>query len=268
MMGNLDLTHEAGWRMLAPTQNSQWPWDDFDATRYWERNYLHLIDEDRQIIDQVSRFFASIDLGPNLRALDVGTGANLYPALLMLPFCRDVTLWEYSQSGVLWLKEHLLSHGELGSGTDEAWPWYPFWSVMRERPAYRVEPQARATLSRRAEVVHDSLFQLSRAVWDIGTMFFVAESMTADLDEFNRALACFFTALRPGAPFAMAFMEHSTGYDVDGVPWPAVNIGQDELARGIGSAAESLTITRIGVGPEPLRDGYTGMLLAYGRSAR
>jgi hypothetical protein len=253
--------------MLAPVQNSQWPWDDFDATRYWECNYVHLIDEDRQIIDQVSQFFASIDLGPNLRALDVGTGANLYPALLMLPFCRDLTLWEYSQSGVLWLKEHL-SHGEPGSGTDEAWPWDPFWSVMRERPAYRIEAAARAALSRRAEVVHDSLFQLSRAGWDIGTMFFVAESVTADLDEFNRALACFFAALRPGAPFAMAFMEHSTGYDVGGVPWPAVNIGQDELARGIGSAAESLTITRIEVGSEPLRDGYTGMLLAYGHSAR
>ncbi|CAM5649016.1 hypothetical protein SANTM175S_10556 [Streptomyces antimycoticus] len=59
------------------------------------------------------------------------------------------------------------------------------------------------------EPVAGSLFDLCSGAerWDLGTMFFVAESITTSLDEFRRGVGCFMSALNPGAPFAAAFME-------------------------------------------------------------
>jgi hypothetical protein len=55
-------------------------------------------------------------------------------------------------------------------------------------------------------------------------MFFVAESITEDPEEFRAALAGLTGALKPGSPFATAFMAGSNGYPAAGTHFPALPI--------------------------------------------
>jgi hypothetical protein len=100
----------------------------------------------------------------------------------------------------------------------------------------------------------------------MGTMFFVACSLSNDMDEFQRAVDCFVRALRRGAPFAVAFMEKSKGYAVDGTFFPAVEIDRTNVDRALAALAYDVHIDRITTN-NPLRDGYDGaMIVAVGRA--
>ncbi|MFE9424561.1 SCO2525 family SAM-dependent methyltransferase [Kitasatospora sp. NPDC006697] len=244
--------------------NSQAPWDSFDPEAYLEHNYRTLRADDRQILAAVrDHFTAHFEQRPaaGLRGLDVGAGTNLYPSLAMLPWCERITLFERSSANVGWLEAAVREYGTN---------WDPFWEVLCEQPAYRGLPDPRARLREAAEVVRGDLFaelDLPERAADIGTMFFVAESLSTDYDEYRGAVGRFARALRPGAPFAVAFMENSTGYAVGGETFPACKIEQPDVLNGLqGYAEDDLTISHIDVpGSSPLRDGYSGMLLALGR---
>ena len=70
------------------------------------RNYRELQAEDQEIIRLVSQFFiaAFADRPPARRGIDVGSGTNLYPALLMLPWTEQILLTDFSESNVRWLR--------------------------------------------------------------------------------------------------------------------------------------------------------------------
>ena len=82
-----------------------------------------------------------------------------------------------------------------------------------------------------AGVEQRSVFDLPAAQWDLGTMFFVAESITEDPAEFRDAVARFVGALKPGAPFAATFMAGSDGYPVAGTRFPALPITAADVSE-------------------------------------
>jgi len=234
-------------------RNSDAPWDLFDPNSYCVVNYRPLQNADQAILTRVRKFFADAGVIAG-HGLDAGSGANLYPALAMLPFCHTIDLREYAPPNVEWLKN------EIGKLDDS---WNEFWNVLAEEPAYR---KSRPNdLQHRATVGHGSIFDLQPGQWDIGTMFFVACSISEDMTEFDRAVEHFVRALRPGAPFATAYMLGSTGYDVNGVRFPAVRLTVDDVERSLRRVAENLDIVEID--NEPLiRPDYSGMALATGRA--
>src|SRR5580698_7446910 len=93
----------------APVRNADVPWNTFSSHDYWRRNYHELQAEDQEIIHRVSRFFVgALSGGPRVRqAIDVGSGTNLYPALLMLPWAEKISLTDFSASNVDWLRQHV-----------------------------------------------------------------------------------------------------------------------------------------------------------------
>ncbi len=247
-------------------RNADAPWNTFSSNDYWRRNYSKLQAEDEEIIRRVSHFFMSALAGrPRVqRAIDVGAGTNLYPALLMLPWTEQILLADFSKSNVIWLSDQLASKAFR-------WLWRPFWRQMRKAKGYRDvrRPRKRlreacATDPGNAGVERLSVFDLPKARWNLGTMFFVAESITEDRAEFRDAVAAFVGALTPGAPFAAAFMAGSAGYPVDGTQFPALPIKPDDVRQHL---------VDLGV-PEPsvhlletshrVRDGYAGMIIATG----
>lgn len=243
-------------RAQQPVLNDQFDWDQFDSEAYFSHNYLDVRDDDRQIMMLVRDFFASAGVAPGARAVDVGAGANLYPSLAMLPFCAHLDLWEYSAANVAWLR------GQVARFSDN---WLRFWEVYRAQPAYAAVVDPRADLAGKAEVHQASIFDLPRQSWDLGTMFFVACSLSTDVAEFRRAVHGFVGALRPQAPFATAFMAKSQGYHVGDRWFPAVAIDADEVRTTLAPVADEVTVTRIDIG-EPLREGYGGMIVATGRA--
>jgi hypothetical protein len=244
--------------------NRDYPWNNFDSEAYLKKNYATILEDDLHILEFVRAFFAEVAPGSEGRGIDVGTGANLYPTLSMLPYCEKVTLYEYSESNVDWLNAQRCDN----------WPswkevWQKFWDRLADKPEYAgfLDWEPRTELTDRTEVVQGSVFALDAAVrrYDIGTMFFVAESISPQSDEFASAMGHFLDILRPGAPFAIALMEHSTGYDVAGTGFPSTNIGRHEVLDILDRRAANIRVNRFGVPSRPLRHGYTGMIIACGQ---
>jgi hypothetical protein len=202
----------------------------------------------------VRDFFGSATIGPAAHAVDVGAGTNLYPALAMLPFCTKLDLVEFSVANLGWLRRQI-------SGYDDHWD--DFWRIYAEHRAYAQLTAPRAEWARKVAVARGSVFRLPTQAWDLGTMFFVACSLSTDKAEFHRAVHCFVGSLRPSAPFATAFMADSRGYFVADRWFPAVAIGVDDVAECLASVAYDVDIRLIDIG-DPLRDGYSGMIVATG----
>ena len=247
-------------------RNAGAPWNMFSSNDYWRRNYSELQAEDREIIRRVSDFFVSACAGgpPVQRAIDVGAGTNLYPALLMLPWAERILLAEFSKSNVLWLHDQL-------ADSSSPWRWDHFWHEMQrgkgyadiDRPHERLR-NACASEQGHAGIEQVSVFDLAKARWNLGTMFFVAESITEDPAEFGAAVASFVGALTPGAPFAAAFMAGSNGYPVDGTHFPALPIEPDDVERHITAlGVHELSVDLLETSHR-VRDGYTGMIVATG----
>jgi hypothetical protein len=242
------------------------PWNKFSSHDYWRHNYSDFHPEDQEIIHRVSDFLicAFAERPPVERAIDVGSGTNLYPALLMLPWTERILLADYSESNVSWLQD------QLADDTDP-WAWRPFWWEIQEAKGYSYVDKPRVRLREAcvsepgyAGIERLSVFELPKARWDLGTMFFVAESITKNPEEFRAAVGHFVGALKPDAPFAAAFMAGSGGYEVAGTDFPAVPITRDDVERhltelGVREPSVELLETK----PE-VRDGYTGMIVATG----
>jgi hypothetical protein len=244
-----------------PTQrNNAASWSDFDAGEYWKNNYAFVLPEDAQIIRQASDFLIKACGGrpPISSALDVGAGTNLYPALLMLPWTEHIVFTEYAPDNIAWLAQN------LADGPGE-WTWQPFWDLVAGRSGYADVRQPRRRLAARHEIRHVSIFDLTPRAWDLGSMFFVADGMTSDEAEFEAGVHAFLGALTPGAPFMMAFMEGSAGYDVSGVRFPGVTVTPASLAALLARLPVAGTqVLRTDKTTRPLRIGYEAMLLVTG----
>jgi NNMT/PNMT/TEMT family len=247
--------------------NADAPWNTFSPEDYWQRNYHKLQAEDQEIIRRVSRFFIAAfrDRPPARRGIDVGSGTNLYPALLMLPWTDRILLTDFSESNVRWLRH------QVARDDDDAWTWRPFWHELREAERYREIADPRKYLRVAchgkpgyAGIEQRSVFDLPEARWDLGTMFFVAESITEDPGEFHAALASFVGALKPGAPFATAFMAGSHGYPVAGTDFPALPITPDDVQQHFTKLGVSELSVELPLTEHRVRDGYTGMIVATG----
>jgi len=241
------------------------PWSLFDSRRYLEHNYMQLREEDEQIIKLVREFFVATagHLGGRGRGIDIGTGTNLYPALTMLPWCAQIALLEFADTNRAWLR-HEKTAGYSAS-------WDPFWDLLAGDEHYRSTGDPRQAFTARTNIVPDSVFKLDRyhkgrqeAKWDIGTMFFVAESISQDRGQFETATRCFVHALKDGAPFAAAFMTNSTGYQVGDDFFPAVPVDEEQVRECLGRFAEDVETYPI---PSTLRED-TGMVLALGRAGK
>jgi hypothetical protein len=236
--------------------NAGLPWDDFDPDLYHESNYLVLREDDRRILQVTRDFLATqLRLKEGFRAIDVGSGANIYPALAMLPFCNRLTLWERGLRNVHWLKRQVSRFSNS---------WFPYWHVLNTRARYRTVDDPRLTMRDRCTVAHADLFDLPSREWDVGTMFFVAESISGAPREFRLAMRCFIAALKPRAPFVAAFMRDSEGYDVGSLRFPAVKVSEDDVSNCLSPLAHDVRILRIR--SVHRRNGYDGMILALGKA--
>lgn len=241
-------------------------WDSFDPIAYWQHNYQSFRRDDRSILRLVGKHFQGHfgNRPPAGRTgLDVGSGANLYPALAMLPWCEKIVLTDHSAANVAWLRQAI---AQLPPS------WEPFWSELVGTARYRPADfaAARQLLAARGEVRRRSVFASDDGIrYDLGTMFFVAESMTNYPEEFEEATTRFLAALRPAAPFAAAFMDSSEGYLVADRSFPAVkSVTVDRVRAVLTGLGADATVTKIHVlAEDPLREGYDGMIVAVGTVA-
>ncbi|ROO89329.1 NNMT/PNMT/TEMT family protein [Actinocorallia herbida] len=241
--------------------NADLEWDALDPEDYCRKNYENIHENDAVFIVKLRDFFSSRLRGrTRLRGVDVGAGGNLYPALSMLPYCDELTLIDYSRPNIRWLLDHTTDYAP---GRVDMTAWRQFWNVLVEDVSYARVPDPWRALRERSRVHRQSVFGLRPAQWDLGTMFFVAESISASEEEFRSAVSGFIDALKPGAPFVMAFMEKSEGWRVGERAFPAVSVCDSDVLDSMSRGAEVHELIRLGTG-NPLRPGYSGMILVCG----
>ncbi len=223
---------------------------------------LSVLPEDAEIIQCAGKFLieACGDPARLKQAVDVGAGTNLYPALLMLPWAERIVFTEYASQNIDWLSRDLAERpGE--------WRWQPFWDLVAGLPCYRTVTDPRRALAAAHEIRTVSIFDLAPRTWDLGSMFFVADGMTTDEAEFEAAVRAFLGSLRPGSPFLMAFMEGSTGYDVNGERGTRRCWITPQSLDGLLAASFPVTgtsVLRTDNSVRRLRLGYDAMLLVTG----
>jgi hypothetical protein len=189
--------------------NAHFDWDEgFDPVEYVNRNYRTLRADDAAMYGLGIEWFArSSTKGRLYHGVDVGAGSNLGPALLMLPFCGRLTLFERSRRNVNYLQ------GQVQRLADH---WEETWVVIRPYAGNRDFAWVRRRLSEVTTVVHGSVFRdLHVREWTMGTMSFVAESLTDEPSEwrsqrpgeFEKANRGFLQAMEPGSPFYATYME-------------------------------------------------------------
>jgi len=243
---------------LLDRSNDTFPWDSFDSEWYLEHNYGTLEEYDRELLGHVADFFGGIRRTGLGHGIDVGTGTNLYPILAMLPKCGHITLRERSASNYRWLRNEVDKYSPV---------WDQYWDELAHRPTHKPIGDPRWAVHERTHVERRSIFDLPKDTYDLGTMFFVAESITERRDEFMRATRCFLNSLKLFAPFAAAFMINSSGYEVNGVHFPAVAITEDDVRRCLhGIVARDMNVQKIASGKK-LREGV-GMVLVTGKVVR
>ena len=240
--------------------NADVAWSAFDPIAYIDHNYRDLQAEDAEILhilrDHFGDHFERRGTGP-VSGIDVGAGANLYPALAMLPWCDKITLFERSAANVRYLESQVGSYDTN---------WDQFWRVLCKNEAYAAfDTDPRARFRKTVKVESGNLFDLAgcEGRWSMGTMFFVAESMTTSRAEFARGVECFLRALAPGAPFAAAFMEHSKGYHAGEHFFPACDVGESEVYESLAPFADEFQTMRLKASAA-VREGYSGMIVACG----
>jgi hypothetical protein len=247
-------------------RNAEARWSDFASDEYRRHNYATLHPEDREIIERVSHFFIrAFGTRPRAqRAIDVGSGSNLYPALLMLPWTEKVLLTDFSDRNVGWLRENVWRDGAR-------WDWQPFWHELSGREGYNQVSEPRKQLKLAcasnpglAGIERYSIFDLPPGRWQLGTMFFVAESITSEAEEFNAAVARFVGALQPGSPFAAAFMKDSAGYEVSGISFPALRVSPDDVTKCFSDLGATDLNVYLNETQDRVREGYEGMIVATG----
>jgi len=250
----------------APVRNREAPWPAFSPEKYFAHNYESMLLEDQEIIQRVGLFLTHVfaDRDGVERAIDVGSGTNLYPALLMLPWADHIQLADYSPPNVSWLRDEVLDE-------ESDWAWRPFWQELCRHEDYDRIGEPRKLLKKacfgdpeKAGIRERSVFDLPPAQWQLGTMFFVAESITEEFDEFNETIEKFVGALQPGAPFVAAFMADSKGYEVDGTWFPALPVAIEDVRKCFEECVlGELSVTMTESSPE-VRPGYKGMIVATG----
>ncbi|HEY0638180.1 MAG TPA: SCO2525 family SAM-dependent methyltransferase [Pseudonocardiaceae bacterium] len=241
----------------APPRNEEIQWDSFNPEAYCDHNYGTLRDDDRQILRLMADFFSTFGHHRLKKGVDVGAGANLYPTLAMLPFCRRIILRERAERNCSWLRDEVKDYSAI---------WDPYWQELATRPHYAPIADPRWTVQERVSVQRGSIFNLPQREYDIGTMFFVAESITEWDVEFHRATEKFFGSLRLRAPFAAAFMLSSSGYYVDGVRFPAVAIDEEHVRQSLKVAGIKDFVIHEIKSDTPLRKDV-GMMLVTGTGA-
>lgn len=245
-----------------PTSNSAYDWSKFDSESYFQHYYGEPHPDDDLVVKlTVEAFTRAYGKDAALSTLDVGTGPNLFPLFSVAPLAREITAWEYAESNVAWLKRELES-------TELRPQWRHWWAVAREAygPTYDLPETPIPDLKAKVRVQQGSIFDLPEKQWDAATMFFCAESITAEHSEFERAVARFTGSVRTGGLLVGAFLVRSGGYIVADRPFPVLKLTADEIIDTFKAHTDDVKIEMIGIVDREIRSGYSGFVFATGRA--
>lgn len=239
-----------------PRRNADADWDAWPVEQYLTENYRTLHPSDAAVIAAHSRLYRRIEPGSLRTTVEFGAGPNLYPLLLAAAASRHIDAVEPGTAGVAYLR------AALDDGPEPS--WQPFYAeCRRHNPA--LPATMREALSR-VQVHRAPLTAPPAAPYDLASMHFVAESVTAEPAEFRSLCAGFVAAVRPGGYLVAAFMAGMPTYRLgDGSVWPGLPVTAGILREVFEPLVDDLEIAVIPRDTTLPTYGDDGMLVLHAR---
>lgn len=220
------------------------PWSNFDVAEYVRRNYLgerqdgrwipeeeswqpgqfrpRIIKHDREVIKAIYMFFAELGVRPGEFAgsIDIGSGGNLYPAMVLIPMIADdaVVIRQVYRGNPREVNYARVMHGhgdgvyhyrdryEVKRSADTRAPWAAFAEVIADAgstvyPDFSARFRGTNTAAlARSDVIAGDIFDFAvsgdrpRRRFDVATSFFVHDSISFDPAIAWRAVDCIINA--------------------------------------------------------------------------
>ncbi|MFE6862283.1 hypothetical protein [Nocardia sp. NPDC057668] len=241
-------------------------WDEFDAEEYVERNYgRKILSEDREIIDFVINTLQEMNIKPGSMqsVADVGSGPNLYPALMVSPFIANdgrLELIDVAAPNLEYLRRILDSHDDEQQAK---------WRLFEEHIRSLGVPADLQKVKFLSSVRRGSIYELQPNRYDTVLSFFVSESITDDESEFEDSVASLMGSVKANGLFIVAHMLGSRGYFAgERTFFPAISLSMEQIQENYDKYG-LCHYRRIGRdGPVLIRKGYEGMAVVVGRKNR
>jgi hypothetical protein len=239
----------------------------FDAESYSEHNYAHrILPEDAHFIDFITKTPVLDQLGVQPKSfkhvIDIGNAGVFIGPGLLAPFITDdghLSLCDVGQPQLRTITRILKKGRRQNLGM-----WQKFEDKMAENELWH-DAIARACALGTAD--YQDIFELESNQADAGSMFYVAESITPNRAECERAANCFLDAIRPNGLVIWAAMTGSDGYDTAGNTFSATWLDPQDMIDSAEDKVRNIRLTyteaslgaRGHSGPQ-----YSGMALLVG----
>lgn len=236
-------------------------WQEFDPEEYSRRNYLNaMLPEDQGIIRFVARYLGDNYSERQLKSvIDVGAGPNLYPALTIAPFVAS--------RGSLILADPVLENRNfLSKAVTRLDEWSEFIKLLRSIYPSRYNG---AFLPKGILVDNVDIYNLPKDSFDCVISFFVAESITDNLDKVRQAMGSLRGSLKSGGVLITAHTTGAIGYFAGlstSFPATPISIGDIESFYADLSAVCIETVHQDN-NYAPMKS-YKGMVIAAGIKAQ
>lgn len=240
-------------------------WENFEPEEYVLRNYgKQILLEDKRIMNVVASALKKKFKKSSLSNFaDIGTGPNLYPAMLVAPYLQQsaqINMLEYVSANRKYLTD-AVSRGSRYS-QDGIWKKFEEFMVLDSGDVYR---GALDIVKKRANIDFGDIYKLPKDTYDCVTSYFVAESITDSKINFRASIVAMSQSLKSKGVLIVAHMVGSEGYYAGlDTHFPAVNLSVDDLEQAYKDAGLEFTITDISNNthiPVKARTGYSGMAL-------
>ncbi len=239
--------------------NAEYQWAAFDSEAYFNHYYGEPHPDDDRVIECAVEALRQARPAGEFDVVDVGTGPNPIPLFCALPRARSLTVWEYAESNVAWLKAELAKDAMRPQ-------WQHFWGVTRRAygPDFSLPENPMPALRAKTNVMQGSIFDLPERRWDAATMFFCAESITERKDEFERACAAYARSAKQGGALIAAFLVRSAGYVVADRPFPVLSLSVEAIEEVFSRHVVAMKAEQIGIREREIRSGYSGFVFLTG----
>jgi hypothetical protein len=253
------------------SRNGYTSWDQFDPCAYACHNYKKMMAEDREIITIISNelFCMNLPLKHFKVVGDIGTGPNLYPALLVCPYVSDtgqIELIEPALPNRNYLKKtfnRLFQNEQKDQALSGInWSNYECDIIALCGDIYT---NTLKRLQRLVKIKNGSIYHLPENKYDFVSSYFVAESISDSYDQFQLALNKIVKSSVKGGIIVTTHMLQSEGYQAGiNTNFPAVKISLDQLEASLlktGLHRSNFKIWTVSTmkPAEKVREGYQGM---------
>jgi len=250
-------------------------WDQFDPRAYVCHNYQKMLTEDREIISILSNELCcmNIPLKGFKMVGDIGTGPNLYPAILIAPYVSETGQIELidpalpNRNYLNNMFNRLLNNDPL---FDKSWSNYECEIIGLCGDIYT---NALKKIQQLVRIQNGSIYNLPENKYEFVSSYFVAESISDRYDQFQLALNQLVNSVVNDGIIVTTHMLYSEGYQAGkNTKFPAVKLSLDQLEEslikaGLKQADFKIWTVSTMKQEEKVREGYHGMAVVIASKA-